>query len=120
MISNQTPDPIQKILDDELDKIDAKTLEHLRAARREAINAGQPETAITQISGSGQLSLMLHPMWQQKNWLMALALVLCLTWVLVSKNFLTSSDIAADFSFYSEVDPEWLMDLEIAELFGDE
>lgn len=117
-------DSVKKTLDDQLDKLDAPTLEKLRAIRRKAINAASPETAadLEVHVQSGQLTASNYFIWQQKKWiLIGLAMTIGLVLVLFNRpESVLHLDLSQDLALYSEVDPEWLIDMEIAEVFGDE
>ncbi len=119
-----TSDSVQKTLDTELDKLDAPTLEKLRAIRRSAIDSASASTAAGDEVHvqAGQLSLSRYFVWQQTKWILTcLVLSLCLALVLFKRSEpVVHMDVSQELALYSEVDPEWLIDMEIAEVFGDE
>lgn len=117
-------DSVKKSLDDQLDKLDATTVEKLRAIRRKAIDSASFETAtgLEVHAHSNQLTASNYFFWQQKKW-MLVGLVMSITLVLVLFNRpepVVYLDGVMDLTLYSEVDPDWLIDMEIAEVFGDE
>lgn len=119
-----TSDSVQKTLDAELDKLDAPTLEKLRAIRRSAIDSASASSAagVEVHAQAGQLSLSRYFAWRQTKWMLTgLALSICLVLVLFNRpEPVVQMDLSQDLNLYSEVDPEWLIDMEIAEVFGDE
>ncbi len=119
-----TSDSVQKTLDAELDKLDAPTLEKLRAIRRSAIDSASASSVagVEVYAQAGQLSLLRYFVWRQTKWMLTgLALSICLVLVLFNRSEpVVQIDLSQDLNLYSEVDPEWLIDMEIAEVFGDE
>lgn len=116
-------DSVKKTLDDQLDKLDAPTLEKLRAIRRKAIDSASQETAggVEVHMQAGQLSGSHYFLWPQKKWiLIGLVMTIGLVLVLFNPPEPVHLDLSQDLALYSEVDPEWLIDMEIAEVFGDE
>lgn len=116
---------VNKTLDDELNNIDANTLQELRAIRRKVIASVANGTASNSNVNLQHdvATLSTSPLWRNRRFMfMGLAFVICVTWALMQgatqKN--TSQDISLDFVLYSEIDPDWLMDMEIADTFGDE
>lgn len=118
-------EPINKILDDDLNNIDANTLQELQEIRRKVIASVANETASSSNVNLQHdvVSLSISPLWRNGKFIfMGVVFVICLVWLLMQaitqKN--TPQDISLDFALYSEVDPDWLMDMEIADTFGDE
>lgn len=116
---------VNQALDLELDKIDTKTLDELRTIRRNVIASatGEVVTSSHLHLQNGVASLSAHPEWRNKKWVfIGLVFVMCVTWIFMQgiTQQDASHDIPLDFALYTEVDPDWLMDMEIAETFGDE
>ncbi|MBK8187667.1 MAG: DUF3619 family protein [Cellvibrio sp.] len=119
---------INQVLNKNLEKIDQKTKMKLATIRRHALLSAQQETAndVNRNMNSYVVVLSSHPLWKNKkvaSITLGLALAASVILVMVMPGILqknTAKDFSSDFVFYSEVDPDWLMDMEIAEVLGDD
>lgn len=111
-----------------LEEIDEKTKIELASIRRMALLSAKQETAneVNRNTQSDVVVLSAHPLWRNKkvtSMTLGLALAASVMLVMVMPGMLqknTVNDFSSDFVFYSEVDPDWLMDMEIAEVLGDD
>jgi Protein of unknown function (DUF3619) len=114
-------------LNKSLDQIDEKTQNELSSIRRHALQSLQQETA-SDVNGnaqSGVVVLSAHPLWKNKKiasmglgFALAASLMLLVIMPNMQKN--ASQDFSTDFALYTEVDPDWLSDMDIAYALGDE
>lgn len=109
---NQT---FSQSLNKSLKEIDDKTKAELASIRRGVLRSAESEVVI----------LSAHPLWRNKKITsIGLGVALAASFMLVvlmpniQKN--TSHDFSTDFVLYTEVDPDWLADMEIAYALGDE
>jgi hypothetical protein len=114
-------------LNKSLDQIDEKTQSELSSIRHHALQSLQQETAsdVNQNAQSDLVILSAHPLWKNKKITsIGLGVALAASFMLVvlmpnmQKN--TSQDFSTDFALYTEVDPDWLADMDIAYALGDE
>lgn len=122
---NQT---FNQSLDKSLEGIDEKTKSELASIRRHVLQSVQQETAndVNRNMNSDVVVLSAHPLWKNKkvtSMTLGLALAASVMLVMVMPGILqknSTQDFSADFVLYSEVDPDWLADMEIAEVLGDD
>lgn len=122
---NQT---FNQSLNKSLEDVDEKTKMELASIRRHVLQSAQQETAndVNWNMNSDVVVLSSHPLWKNKkvaSITLGLALAASVILVMVMPGILqknTAKDFSSDFVFYSEVDPDWLMDMEIAEVLGDD
>lgn len=117
---------INHALNKSLEDIDEKTKNELASIRHHALQSIQQETAsdVNRNTESDVIILSAHPLWRNKkirSIVLALAASLLLVVIMpgiVQKN--SVQDFSSDFAFYSEVDPDWLSDMEMLEVLGDD
>jgi len=101
-------------LNKSLESIDEKTKAELTSIRRGVLRSTESEVII----------LSAHPLWKNKKVAsIGLALAASVMLVMVMPGILQNNpvqDFSSDFVIYSEVDPDWLVDMEIAEALGDD
>jgi Protein of unknown function (DUF3619) len=122
---NQT---FNQSLNKSLEEVDEKTKFELASIRRHALLSTQQETAneVNRNAQSDVVVLSGHPVWKNKkiaSMTLATALAASVMLVMVLPGILQKNslqDFSADFALYTEVDPDWLADMEIAEVLGDE
>jgi uncharacterized circularly permuted ATP-grasp superfamily protein len=122
---NQT---FNQALNKSLEEIDENTKSELSSIRRHALQSVQQETAsdVNENIQSDVVVLSTHPLWKNKkitSVALGLALAASVMLVMVMPGILqknSTQDFSADFVLYSEVDPDWLADMEIAEVLGND
>jgi hypothetical protein len=114
-------------LNKSLEKIDEKTQSELSSIRRHTLQSIQQETAndVNRNAQSDVMALSAHPLWKNKKvtsigvgFALAASLMLAVIMPGMQKN--PAQDFSSDFALYTEVDPDWLADMEIAYFLGDE
>jgi hypothetical protein len=114
-------------LNKSLDLIDEQTQNELSSIRRRVLQAAQEETPVdaNHIAQNNTAVLSVHPLWRNKKitsiglgFALAASFMLAVLMPNMQKN--TSQDFSTDFALYTEVDPDWLADMDIAYALGDE
>jgi hypothetical protein len=131
MNNEKTSQSIDQAFNQSLNKslglIDEQTQNELLSIRRRVLQAAQEETAVdvNHIAQNNTAVLSVHTLWRNKKITsIGLGFALAASFMLVvlipnmQKN--TSQDFSTDFALYTEVDPDWLADMDIAYALGDE
>ncbi len=117
---------INHALNKSLEEIDEKTKNESASIRHHALQSIQQETAsdVSRNTESDVIILSAHPLWRNKKIRsIALALAASLLLVVIMPGIVQKNsvqDFSSDFALYSEVDPDWLSDMEMLEVLGDD
>ncbi len=121
---NQT---FNQVLNRSLESIDEKTKTELALMRRDTLmTARVMANDVKHKSKSNPVVLSAHPAWKNKkvtSLAFGLALAASVLLVAIMPGVLqtnSAQDFSADFVLYSEVDPDWLADMDIAEVLVDD
>jgi type VI protein secretion system component VasF len=118
---------IKHTLNKSLESIDEKTQNELSSIRRRVLQSAQEQTAtdVNHLAQNNIAVLSVHPIWRSRKvaslgLAAALAASVFLVVLMPGLQQQKTQDFSAEFSLYTEVDPDWLSDMEIAYVLGEE
>lgn len=118
---------INQVLNKSLESIDGKTQNELSSIRRNVLQFAQEQTTpdVNHLAQNNTVVLSAHPLWKNKKiaslgLAAALAASVFLVVLMPGLQQHKTSDFSAEFALYTEVDPDWLSDMEIAYVLGEE
>lgn len=118
---------INQVLNKSLESIDEKTQNELSSIRHSVLQSAQEQTAtdVNHLEQNNIAILSAHPLWRNKKiaslgLAIALAASVFLVVLMPGLKQHKTQDFSAEFALYTEVDPDWLSDMEIAYVLGEE
>jgi hypothetical protein len=122
---HQQPLSMRELLNKSLAELDKDTVNHLANIRQQSLQSmDQPPQPMEQEVSENKGATLIST-WNSKkitavSFGFALAASLALTVVIPTFVQHPAMEMHEDFTLYSDVDPDWLADMEIADTWGDE